>query len=319
MGPWRRGSASRSQREGRGFESRRLHQTVLPVARLTRHPCEQTLIMHWKKRWEGPSRPDGPVVAQPPRKRQVAGSNPARGSREASATPAVRMTGRPGARRHGRLPLRRWCNGKHGGLQNRRSGFESRPACDAAILLFGPSGLRLRGRMATVSECGAVGSARLGAARPRVRVPPFRRERTKQDRACPHEGEIRRMARTRQASVAARRRAPPQTAWRGIDEGPDRFQDRSGPSSIRTAYGFAAQAVGAPPSRERMHDPAPSRGLRPGPWATPPLSGMPEVPATAVRSPAMRRGGRMRTPDTKGAHHVRSGRTQTQIHRGESR
>ena len=58
MGPWRRGSASRSQREGRGFESRRLHQTVPPVARLTRHPCGQTLIMHWKKRWEGPSRPD---------------------------------------------------------------------------------------------------------------------------------------------------------------------------------------------------------------------------------------------------------------------
>lgn len=85
MGPWRRGSASRSQREGRGSESRRLHQTVPPVARPTRHPCGQTLIMHWKKRWEGPSRPDGPVVAQPPRKRQVAGSNPARGSREASA------------------------------------------------------------------------------------------------------------------------------------------------------------------------------------------------------------------------------------------
>lgn len=58
MGPWRRGSASRSQREGRGSESRRLHQTVPPVARLTRHPCGQTLIMHWKKRWEGPSRPD---------------------------------------------------------------------------------------------------------------------------------------------------------------------------------------------------------------------------------------------------------------------
>lgn len=57
MGPWRRGSASRSQREGRGSESRRLHQTVPPVARLTRHPCGQTLIMHWKKRWEGPSRP----------------------------------------------------------------------------------------------------------------------------------------------------------------------------------------------------------------------------------------------------------------------
>ena len=39
MGPWRRGSASRSQREGRGSESRRLHQTIPPVARLTRHPC----------------------------------------------------------------------------------------------------------------------------------------------------------------------------------------------------------------------------------------------------------------------------------------
>lgn len=45
--------------------------------------------------------------------------------------------------------------------------------------------------------------ARLGAARPRVRVPPFRRGKTQQDRACPHEGEIRRMARTRQAAVAA--------------------------------------------------------------------------------------------------------------------
>lgn len=39
--------------------------------------------------------------------------------------------------------------------------------------------------------------ARLGAARPRVRVPPFRRGKTQQDRACPHEGEIRRMTRTR--------------------------------------------------------------------------------------------------------------------------
>lgn len=73
------------------------------------------------------------MVAQPPRKRQVAGSNPARGSREASATPVVRRAGRPGARRHGRLPLRRWCNGKHGGLQNRRSGFESRPACERNV------------------------------------------------------------------------------------------------------------------------------------------------------------------------------------------
>lgn len=95
----------------------------------------------------------------------------------------------------------------------------------------------------------------------------------------------------------------------GEHEGPGRFHDRPGPSCLRTAYGFAAQAVGAPPSRERMHDPAPSRGLRPGPWATPPLSGKPEVPAAAVRGPAMRRGGRMRMPDTKGAHHVRSGRT----------
>lgn len=154
MGPWRRGSASRSQREGRGSESRRLHQTVPPVARPTRHPCGQTLIMHWKKRWEGPSRPRWPSGSA------AASSNPARGSREASAMPAVRRTGRPGARHHGRLPLRRWCNGEHGGLQNRRSGFESRPACDAAILLFGPSGLRLRKRMATVSECGVVGSAR---------------------------------------------------------------------------------------------------------------------------------------------------------------
>lgn len=91
---------------------------------------------------------------------QVAGSNPARGSWEASIASSVRRIGRPGARRHGRPPLRRWCNGKHGGLQNRRSGFESRPACDATILLFDPSGLRLRKRMATVSECGAVGSAR---------------------------------------------------------------------------------------------------------------------------------------------------------------
>lgn len=159
MGPWRRGSASRSQREGRGFESRRLHQTVPPVARLTRHRANRLSSCIGKSDGRDRQGPDGPVVAQPPRKRQVAGSNPARGSREASATPVVRRTGRPGARRHGRLPLRRWCNGKHGGLQNRRSRFESRPACDAAILLFGPSGLRLRGRMATVSECGAVGSA----------------------------------------------------------------------------------------------------------------------------------------------------------------
>lgn len=103
-------------------------------------------------------------MAQWQRSRLVSGRSPVRirlgalGRRPRRL--AVRRTGRPGARRHGRLPLRRWCNGKHGGLQNRRSGFESRPACDAAILLFGPSGLRLRGRMATVSECGAVGSAR---------------------------------------------------------------------------------------------------------------------------------------------------------------
>lgn len=62
--------------------------------------------------------------------------------------------------------------------------------------------------------------ARLGAARPRVRVPPFRRERTRQDRACPHEDEIRRMAQTRRASVAACRRAPPQTAWGGSQSFP---------------------------------------------------------------------------------------------------
>ena len=138
MGPWRRGSASRSQREGRGFESRRLHQTVPPVARLTRHPCGQTLIMHWKKRWEGPSRPDFfPARAGVfPGRRFESGSGLSGGVR----APAVRRTGRPGARRHGRLPLRRWCNGKHGGLQNRRSGFESRPACDAAILLLAHRG-----------------------------------------------------------------------------------------------------------------------------------------------------------------------------------
>lgn len=158
MGPWRRGSASRSQREGRGSESRRLHQTIPPVARLTRHPCG-TDSQCMKQAMGGTVTP--PISS--PRGRgcfQVAGSNPARGSWEASIASSVRRIGRPGARRHGRLPLRRWCNGKHGGLQNRRSGFESRPACDATILLFGPSGLRLRKRMATVSECGAVGSAR---------------------------------------------------------------------------------------------------------------------------------------------------------------
>lgn len=111
MGPWRRGSASRSQREGRGFESRRLHQTVPPVARLTRHPCGQTLIMHWKKRWEGPSRPDGPVVAQPPRKRQVAGSNPARGSREASAR---LPSGGPGGQARGVMDASPCVNGAIG-------------------------------------------------------------------------------------------------------------------------------------------------------------------------------------------------------------
>lgn len=180
MGPWRRGSASRSQREGCGFESRRLHQTVPPVARLTRHPCEQTLIMHWKKRWEGPSRPDGPVVAQPPRKRQVAGSNPARGSREASATPVVRRTGRPGARRHGRLPLRRWCNGKHGGLQNRRSGFESRPACDAAILLLAHRGFGSGGgwrRFRNVAQLAARAAGGREAVGSSPAIPTKRRKR----------------------------------------------------------------------------------------------------------------------------------------------
>lgn len=160
MGPWRRGSASRSQREGRGSESRRLHQTIPPVARLTRHPCGQTLIMHWKKRWEGPSGPDGPVVAQPPRKRQVAGSNPARGSREASATPG-RPEDRAARRAASWTPpfasVVQW--------QARRSPKPSiRVRVPAGVRRrhppFSPSGLRLRGRMATVSECGVVGSAR---------------------------------------------------------------------------------------------------------------------------------------------------------------
>lgn len=269
MGPWRRGSASRSQREGRGFESRRLHQTVPPVARLTRHPCGQTLIMHWKKRWEGPSRPDGPVVAQPPRKRQVVGSNPARGSREASAR---LPSGGPGGQARGVMDASP-CVG----------GAMASTAVSKTVDPGSSPGRRANGMWRSRQR------ARLGAARPRVRVPPFRRGRTRQDRACRHEGEIRRMARTRQASVAACRRAPPQTAWRGLTS-PRK------PSAPRLRGG----ACMTPPR---------TRGLCPGPWATPPLSEMPEVPAAAVQGPAMRRGGRMRTPDTKGAHHVRSGRT----------
>lgn len=202
MGPWRRGSASRSQREGRGSESRRLHQTVPPVARPTRHPCGQTLIMHWKKRWEGPSGPDGPVAAQPPRKRQVAGSNPARGSREASATPAVRRAGRPGVAAS--FMDASLCVG----------GAMASAAVSKTVDPGSSPGRRANGMWRSWQR------ARLGAARPRVRVPPFRRGKTRQDRACPHEGEIRRMAQTRRASVAACRRAPPQTAWGGSQSFP---------------------------------------------------------------------------------------------------
>lgn len=289
MGPWRRGSASRSQREGRGFESRRLHQTVPPVARLTRHPCGQTLIMHWKKRWEGPSRPDGPVVAQPPRKRQVAGSNPARGSREASAMPAVRRTGRQA---RGVMDASLCVGGAMAGTAVSKT---VDPGSSPGRRATPPSSFWPIGASAPGEDGDGFGMwrsrqrARLGAARPRVRVPPFRRGRTRQDRACPHEGGIRRMARTRQPFVPACRRVPPQTAWRGL-------ASPRKPSAPR----LRGSACMTPPR---------TRGLRPGPWATPPPSGMPEVPAAAVRGPAMRRGGRMRTPDTKGAHHVRSGRT----------
>lgn len=176
MGPWRRGSASRSQREGRGSESRRLHQTVPPVARLTRHPCGQTLIMHWKKRWEGPSGPDGPVVAQPPRKRQVAGSNPARGSREASATP-----GRPEDRAARRAAS--WTPPFASVVQ-----WQARRSPKPSIRVRVPAGVRRRhppfwpiGASAPGKDGDGFGMwrswqrARLGAARPRVRVPPFRR------------------------------------------------------------------------------------------------------------------------------------------------
>lgn len=160
MGPWRRGSASVRNGKVAGPNPAGSTRRFLPWRARQGTRADRLSSCIGKSDGRDRQGPDGPVVAQPPRKRQVAGSNPARGSREASAMPAVRRTGRPGARHHGRLPLRRWCNGEHGGLQNRRSGFESRPACDAAILLFGPSGLRLRKRMATVSECGVVGSAR---------------------------------------------------------------------------------------------------------------------------------------------------------------
>lgn len=204
MGPWRRGSASRSQREGRGSESRRLHQTVPPVARLTRHPCGQTLIMHWKSNGRDRQGPDGPVVAQPPRKRQVAGSNPARGSREASA-----MLGRPEDRTARRAAS--WTPPFASVVQ-----WQARRSPKPSIRVRVPAGVRRRhppfwpiGASAPGEDGDGFGMwrswqrARLGAARPRVRVPPFRRGKTQQDRACPHEGEIRRMARTRQAAVAA--------------------------------------------------------------------------------------------------------------------
>lgn len=158
MGPWRRGSASRSQREGRGFESRRLHQTVPPVARLTRHPCGQTLIMHWKKRWEGPSRPD----FFPARAGVFPGRRFESGSRLSGSVDRVfRPEGRAAARMASWTPpfasVVQW--------QARRSPKPSiRVRVPAGVRRrhppFGPSGLRLRGRMATVSECGAVGSAR---------------------------------------------------------------------------------------------------------------------------------------------------------------
>lgn len=108
MGPWRRGSASRSQREGRGFESRRLHQTVPPVARLTRHPCGQTLIMHWKKRWEGPSRPRWPSE----RSRLVSGRSPVR--IRLGALGRRPRHGGPGGRRRGVMDASLCVNGAIG-------------------------------------------------------------------------------------------------------------------------------------------------------------------------------------------------------------
>lgn len=199
MGPWRRGSASRSQREGRGSESRRLHQTVPPVARLTRHPCGQTLIMHWKKRWEGPSRPDFfPARAGVfPGRRFESGSGLSGGVRDA-CRPEDRAARRAASWTPPFASVVQW--------QARRS---PKPSIRVRV----PAGVRRRhppfwpiGASAPGEDGDGFGMwrswqrARLGAARPRVRVPPFRRGKTQQDRACPHEGEI--------------RRAPPQTAWR---------------------------------------------------------------------------------------------------------
>lgn len=202
MGPWRRGSASRSQREGRGFESRRLHQTVPPVARLTRHPCGQTLIMHWKKRWEGPSRPDFfPARAGVfPGRRFESGSG-----LSGSVDHVFRPEGRAAAR------MASWTPPFASVVQ-----WQARRSPKPSIRVRVPAGVRRRhppfwpiGASAPGEDGDGFGMwrswqrARLGAARPRVRVPPFRRGKTQQDRACPHEGEIRRIARTRQAAVAA--------------------------------------------------------------------------------------------------------------------
>lgn len=138
MGPWRRGSASRSQREGRGSESRRLHQTVPPVARLTRHPCGQTLIMHWKKRWEGPSRPDFfPARAGVfPGRRFESGSGLSGG---------VRAPGRPEDRAARRAAS--WTPPFASVVQ-----WQARRSPKPSIRVRVPAGVR--------TECGAVGSAR---------------------------------------------------------------------------------------------------------------------------------------------------------------
>ncbi len=160
MGPWRRGSASRSQREGRGSESRRLHQTVPPVARLTRHPCGQTLIMHWIKRWQRPPRPRWPpcsaAASSAAGRRFESGSGLSGGVRDA-CPPEDRAARRAASWTPPFASVVQW--------QARRSPKPSiRVRVPAGVRRrhppFGPSGLRLRGRMATVSECGAVGSAR---------------------------------------------------------------------------------------------------------------------------------------------------------------
>lgn len=138
MEPWRRGSASRSQREGRGSESRRLHQTVPPMARLTRHPCGQTLIMHWKKRWEGPSRPDFfPARAGVfPGRRFESGSGLSGGVRDA-CRPEDRAARRAASWTPPFASVVQW--------QARRS---PKPSIRVRV----PAGVR--------TECGAVGSAR---------------------------------------------------------------------------------------------------------------------------------------------------------------